>query len=79
MGEQSDYQHGRMDIQEQAATYGAFMALTKWGSLVSAVGLLFLTLWFATPAGFLGAAVASVVVAVLGVLILREKPKPAGH
>ena len=52
----SDYHRGEMDIHEQSATYAGFMNLTKWGSLILAVGLLFVTLWFCTGTGFLGLA-----------------------
>lgn len=70
----SDYQHGSMDVREQAETYALFMGLTKWGSLATAVILLFLTLWFAVGAGFLGAFIGAAVLAVAGVFFLRSKP-----
>ena len=72
-----DYRRGEMDIQEQAATYAAFGKMTKWGSLAVAVLLLFITLLFCTPAGFAGSAIAAVVLLVLGVVSLKEKPAPA--
>ncbi|MBO9547698.1 aa3-type cytochrome c oxidase subunit IV [Caulobacter sp.] len=72
-----DYHRGEMDIQEQAATYEAFGKMTKWGSLAVAVLLLFITLLFCTPAGFIGSAIAAVVLTVLGVVSLKEKPAPA--
>lgn len=74
----SEYHRGEMDIHEQTATYDAFMGLTKWGSLALAVSLLMLTLWFCTPAGFFGGLIPGVVLAVVGVLLLRDK-KSAGH
>ena len=74
----SDYHRGEMDIQEQAATFDLFMGMTKWGSLSLVSLLTFIVLLFCTKAGFLGAAVAAVVVTVIGVLALREKPD-AGH
>jgi hypothetical protein len=67
----SEYHRGEMDIHEQAATYKFVMGLTKWGALTTAVVVLFLALWFCTPTGFLGAFVTAVVVAVIGVLLLR--------
>jgi hypothetical protein len=73
----SDYTPGHMDIREQSSTYALFGALTKWGSLLTAVIILFLTLLFCTKAGFLGALAAAVVVAVIGVLLLRDKS--GGH
>lgn len=74
----SDYHRGEMDIAEQTATYALVMGMTKWGSLVIASFLLFVVLWFCTPgAGFLGGAAAGVVLLVLGIVFLREKPAPA--
>lgn len=74
----SEYQRGEMDISEHTATYGAFMGLTKWGSLAVAVALVVLTLWFCTPAGFFGGLIPGVVMTVLGIVYLREK-KRGGH
>lgn len=74
----SDHHRGEMDIHEQTATYHAFGALTKWGSLAMAVGILVLTLWFCTDAGFFGGLIPGVVLLVVGVLLLREK-KGGGH
>ena len=71
-----DYHRGDMDIHEQVNTFHAFGALTKWGSLITAVSILVLTLWFATDAGLLGGVVTGVVVFAVGVWALRErKPK----
>ena len=74
----SEYHRGEMDISEQAATYHAVMVMTKWGSLAIAVAILMLSLWFCTDAGFVGGLVPGLVVAVLGILLLREK-KGGGH
>jgi hypothetical protein len=74
----SEYHHGQMDIHAQQSTFHLFNGMTKWGSLALAVMLVMLVLWFCTGAGFLGALVTAVVVMVLGVLLLREKPS-AGH
>ena len=72
MAEQaSDYHRGEMDIHEQVATYDLVMGLTKWGSLAIAAFVLFLTLWFCTGAGFLGAFVAAAVLTAVGILVLR--------
>ncbi|MFC3067769.1 aa3-type cytochrome c oxidase subunit IV [Phenylobacterium soli] len=76
-GAASDYHRGDMDIAEQVSTFELFNALTKWGSLFVGALLLFLTLWFCTPAGFLGAAIATAVVVGLGVFLLRDKPEAA--
>ena len=73
----TDYHRGEMDIREQVNTFHLFNGWTKWGSLVLAVALLTLTLWFATDAGFLGGLVAGVVVLALGIFALRERK--SGH
>ena len=72
-GKASDYNRGEMDIREQAATFTSVMAATKWGSLAVAVGVLFFTLLFCTQTGFGGAFASAVGLAVVGVLILRER------
>lgn len=66
---------GDMDIREQRSTYDFFMGLTKWGSLVVGVLVLFLTLWFCTGAGFGGALVISLVVAAVGGWVLRKRDR----
>ena len=71
-----DYHRGDMDIHEQVNTFHAFGAWTKWGSLILAVTLLTLTLWFATEAGVFGGLIVGAVVLAVGVWVLRErKPK----
>jgi len=72
-----DYQRGEMDIHEQVATFDGFGKVTKWGSLAIAALLLTVTLWFCTDAGFLVGAAAGIVLTVLGVLFLKEKPASA--
>jgi hypothetical protein len=76
-GQASEYHRGEMDIHAQQATFKAVMTGTKWASLVVAVGILFLTLWFCTSAGFGGAFVSAVVLTILGVFFLRARPAPA--
>ena len=68
-----DYHRGEMDIREQANTFHAFGALTKWLSLATAMVLLTLTLWFATNAGFFGGLITGLVVLAIGVWVLRER------
>jgi len=69
-----DYHRGEMDISEQKATYDLFMALTKWGSLFTAVSLLILTVWFATDFGWMPAFGSGIVLLVAGWFFLRNKP-----
>jgi hypothetical protein len=70
-----DYTRGEMIIEEHEKTYAGFLKMTKWGSLYLAAALLLLTLWFCTPAGFLGALIATVIMVVIGTLVLSEKHK----
>jgi len=78
-GPASDYHRGEMDIQEQVSTFNLVMGMTKWGSLVLASFLLFIVLWFCTPAGFLSGLISGVVLLALGIVLLRSKPEAAAH
>jgi archaellum biogenesis protein FlaJ (TadC family) len=73
----SEYHRGEMDISEQTATYKIFMLLTKWGSLAIAALLVLLVLWFCTPAGFLTSLGVTLVMTVIGIVVLRDKPDAA--
>jgi thiamine transporter ThiT len=73
-----DYHRGEMDIHEQVSTFHLVMALTKWGSLILASFLLFITIWFCTKAGFVAGLISGLVVLILGIVALRER-KGAGH
>ena len=77
-GQPSDYHRGEMDIEEQVSTFHLVMGITKWGSVVIASFLLFITLWFCTHTGFIGAFATGLVVLVLGIVLLRER-KGDGH
>jgi len=74
-GSASDYRRGEMDIQEQESTFQLVMGITKWGSLVLAALLLFLVLWFCTPAGFVSGFVSGAVLLGLGIVLLRSRPE----
>jgi hypothetical protein len=70
---QTTYHHGDQDVREQRSTYDFFMGLTKWGSLAVAVLVLFLTIWFCTPFGVGAAILASLVLLVAGIWVLRKR------
>ena len=76
--ETAAHEHGQMDVAEHTATFKGVMGMFKWGSLWTAALLIFLTMWFCTPAGFFPAAAVTVIVLVLGGIFLRSKPN-AGH
>jgi hypothetical protein len=68
-----DYTRGDMIIEEHEKTYEGFLTMTKWGSLYIGALVLLLTLWFCTPAGFLGAAFTAAVMVGIGTLVLSQK------
>ncbi len=74
----SSYVFGEMDVHQNQASYAIFVNMAKWGSLAVAVIVLTATLWFCTPAGFLGGLIPAVVVLALGIFALRSKPG-SGH
>lgn len=69
-----DYHRGEMEISEQTSTFNLVMAITKWGSLIMAVAVLFLTVWFMPNGSFFGAVFFAAVAAVAGWAVLRKKP-----
>jgi len=71
-GTASEYHRGEMDIHEQASTFHLVMGVSKWASLVIAAGVLFLTLWFCTTAGFGTALISAVILLAIGVFALRQ-------
>lgn len=77
-GQASSYHRGEQDIHEQVETFHLVMNITKWGSLTVAALVLFLVLWFCTPAGFLSGLISAAVVVAIGIALLRSKPE-AGH
>tara|TARA_R110002124_G_scaffold215496_1_gene381447 strand:+ start:1459 stop:1710 length:252 start_codon:yes stop_codon:yes gene_type:complete len=68
------YVHGSQAIDEQKATFGLFITLAKWGSLVIAALLTLLTLWFQPGGSFVAGIISAVVLLVAGWLMLRSKP-----
>jgi drug/metabolite transporter (DMT)-like permease len=65
-------------IVDHERTYKAFNVLLRWCMVALGSSILFLTLWFASPAGFLGALVTGVVIFALGYyfLVRDEEHKP---
>jgi thiamine transporter ThiT len=70
----AEYHHGDQNITEQVASYQAFGALSKYGSLIIAVLVLMLSLWFCVGAGFFGGLIPGLVLLGLGLAFLRPKP-----
>jgi hypothetical protein len=65
-------------LVEHERTYHAFSILVRWSMLVLGDIILWLSLWFASPAGFLGATFVAVVVFAAGYMLLirREEKQP---
>tara|TARA_R110002124_G_scaffold31253_2_gene106094 strand:- start:1612 stop:1863 length:252 start_codon:yes stop_codon:yes gene_type:complete len=68
------YVHGSQEIEEQKATFGLFITLAKWGSLVVAALLTLLTLWFQPGGSLFTGFIAAAVLAIVGWFALRSKP-----
>jgi hypothetical protein len=68
------YDRGSQEISEQESTFSAFMGMSKWGSLIIAVLLVFLTLWF-QPGGSLMTALITAVVLSAGGYFMLKSPK----
>lgn len=69
------YVRGSQEISEQNQTFHAFMGLTKWGSLIIAALLMFLTLWFQPGGSFIGGAITAAVMLVAGFFFLKSGKK----
>ena len=59
-------------------TYHGFSILLRWCMLGLATAISTLTLWFATPVGFLGGLIIGIVVFAVGyaILVRREEKQP---
>ncbi|SFK46171.1 hypothetical protein [Caulobacter sp. UNC279MFTsu5.1] len=69
---------GRPELLAHEQTYHGFSILLRWCMLGLATAISTLTLWFATPAGFLGGLVIGIVVFAVGyaILVRREEKQP---
>ena len=71
------YVRGSQEISEQAQTFHAFIALSKWGSLWIAAVLMFLVIWFQPGGSFVGGFIAMAVMLVGGWFLLKSGKKSA--
>jgi hypothetical protein len=69
---------GKPDLLAHEQTYHGFSVLLRWCMLGLATAISTLTLWFATPVGFLGGLVIGIVVFAIGyaILVHREEKQP---
>jgi hypothetical protein len=61
----------QMDYPEHERTYGAFIALAKYGSLFCAALLLAMAFGFFTSAGFFSSTILLILICAVGWFILR--------
>ena len=69
---------GKPELLAHEQTYHGFSLLLRWCMLALATTITALTLWFATPAGFLGGLLAGLAVFLIGyvVLVRHEEKQP---
>ncbi len=73
-----DKLHEDPELVAHERTYKAFNLLLRWSMVAMGSGLLFLTMWFASSVGFLGALFVGIIVFALGYffLIRQEEREP---
>lgn len=78
MEDRSHFGEQTQAVVEHERTYHAFSILVRWSMLAIGVGILWFTLWFATPAGFWGGTAIALVSFVIGyiVLVRHEEKQP---
>ncbi|HEX7886320.1 MAG TPA: hypothetical protein VF474_10120 [Phenylobacterium sp.] len=78
MENRSHFGDQTFDVVTHERTYHAFSILIRWSMLLLGDAILSLALWFATPAGFLGALVVGGGVFIAGYLFLvhHEEKQP---
>jgi hypothetical protein len=59
-------------LSVHAGSYHHFMLGLKWVGIVLAAMIAFLTLWFCTPTGFLGALITAVIVLAIGIFAMNH-------
>ncbi|MDB5456317.1 MAG: hypothetical protein JWP92_1902 [Caulobacter sp.] len=75
---ESDPRPDLVDLPAHERTYHGFNTLLHWCMVGLGASLMTLTLWFATPVGFLGGAIVGVVILAAGYFgfIRKEDHKP---
>jgi hypothetical protein len=69
----ADHARGEMDISHHKATFDGFMAVTVWGSLLTAICVLYLTLVFAAGFDWLASLIGVAILSVIAGLVLKMK------
>lgn len=64
------------EVVDHERTYKAFNLLVRWSMVILGDLILWLTLWFASPVGFLGSTLVAVAAFVLGYMfVVRHEEK----
>lgn len=69
----ADHARGEMDISQHKATFDGFIAVAVWGSLLTALSILYLTLVFAVGYDWLASLIGVTVVGVIAGLVMKMK------
>ena len=76
MEDRSEFGAQTQDVVDHERTYHAFSILVRWSMLAIGNTIFWLTMWFASPAGFWGATIASVLTFTLGyIFLIRHEEK----
>ena len=78
MDDRSQFGAQTPEVVDHERTYHAFNILVRWSMLAIGNTIFWLTLWFASPAGFWGATVAAIATFALGYIFLvrHEEKQP---
>lgn len=69
----ADHVRGDMDISQNKSTFDGFMAVSTWGSLLTGLTVLYLTLAFAVGVDWLASLIGVAIVGVIAGLVLSMK------
>ena len=71
MAGHSEYHRGEQEITDQKETYSGFLKVSAWGTLLTAMLVLHLSVAFGSPAGWWSGLGAALAVGVIGGLLMR--------
>lgn len=71
--EHSDYVHGTMGVEDHKKTFGGFMGFTVYGGAAIALIVIYPTLVFGTPLGWLASLIATLIIGVILGVALKLK------
>jgi len=69
----ADHVRGEMNISQHKATFDGFMAVSVWGTLITALSILYFTLVFAVGYDWMASLIGCAVVGVIAGLVMNMK------